>query len=390
MMLKAHKIRLEPNNIQRTKLNQSAGVSRFAYNWALNQWQTQYNKGEKPNQFQLRKQLNSVKKEQFPWMAEITKCAPQEAIIDLGKAYKNFFNKRAQHPKFKKKGIKDSFKVSSGAFKVEGNRIRLPKIGWIRMSETLKHEGTPISVTVSQKAGIWFAAITTETVTTHPDVPNKTIGVDWGVNEIVTSDNERFRVPRSYRRAEAKLRRAQKELNRRQKGSNNRAKTRNKIAKIHYKTSNQRNDFTHKLTTHLANTNNIIVIENLKPSNMVKNRKLAKSILDANYFEIKRQLTYKTQERKTTLIIADQWFPSTQLCSTCQVKTKLNMNIRKWVCQYCATPHDRDHNAAMNLKQYAVSSTVSACGEIPTTVLKKFSQQVSSMKQELNTQPILV
>ena len=383
-MLKSHKIRLEPNNKQATQLAQAAGVSRFAYNWALNQWKTQYNKGLKPNEADLRKQLNQIKHTEFPWMGDVTKCAPQEAIRDLGKAYQRFFTKQASYPKFKKKGIRDSFRISSGNFKIENKYIKLPRIGLVKMSETLRFEGRPITATVSKTAGEWFVSISVETTSKEKPIPNQIVGVDWGVREAVDSHNNRSIMPRAYRKSQSKLARAQKELARRQKGSKNREKSKLRVQKIHAKIRNQRQDYIHKLTTNLVENNHIIAIENLRIKNMSKNRRLSKSILDASYYEFRRQLEYKTKEQNTTLIIADQYYPSTQICSKCEVKTKLTLKDRSWVCVHCSATHDRDLNAAINLEKLAVSSTErqNACGrEISPT---QQSRQ-TLMKQELNT-----
>lgn len=166
MVQRAHKIRLDPNNVQATALSRAAGVARFAYNWALAQWQEQYQAHKddpskpRPSQYALRKQLNSIKRSEFPWMLESTKCAPQEAIIALGGAFDNFFAGRARHPTFKKRGRHDSFKLSSGNFRIDGARIHIPKVGWVRMREPLRYvDAKQVSVTVSRQADRWFASV---------------------------------------------------------------------------------------------------------------------------------------------------------------------------------------------------------------------------------------
>jgi putative transposase len=168
-MLIAHKIALDPNNVQATYLARAAGVARFAYNWALAEWQRQYaaHKADPalpaPSQMALRRQLNAIKRDQFPWMLEVTKCAPQSAIIQLGEAFKNFFAHRARYPKFRRKGEHDRFTLSNDQFKVGEKRIRIPTLGWVRMSEKLRFAGRIVSATVSRAAGRWFASITVDT-----------------------------------------------------------------------------------------------------------------------------------------------------------------------------------------------------------------------------------
>ena len=377
-MLRAHKIALDLNNKQRTHLAKCAGVSRFAYNWALAEWNTMYEASKtdpsllKPNQKLLRRNLNAIKREQFPWMLEVTKCAPQEAIIDLGKAFGNFFKGLADRPVFKKKGIHDSFRVSSGFFRVEGKTIDLPHIGTLRMREELRYDGArQINVTVSRRADRWYASILCEV----PDAPVKalnggssgevkTVGIDAGVGAYVTSDGDEYETPRAYRKAEKGLRRAQKSLSRKKKGSNNRKKQNRKVAKQHAKVYDTRADFTHKMTTEAVDGADVIVIEDLNVSGMLKNRHLSKSIADASFGEFRRQLAYKTEAAGKTLVIADRYYPSSKLCSVCGVKTKLlTLGMREWECEACGVGHDRDLNAAINLKKYADSSAVSACGE---------------------------
>lgn len=269
-MYKTHKIQLNPTNKQKTQFLQAVGTARFAYNWALQRWGEQYqafkrgDRETKPSRFTLNKELNAIKREEFPWMMEVTKCAPGSAIINLGMAFQAFWGKHAKYPKFKKRGVHDAFKVSSGLFSVDEERLRLPKIGWVRMHELYRFpHSRPISVTVSRKADRWYASITAEVETESQSTPERIIGIDVGVNEYVTSDDVRYAVPRAYRAAERKLRRAQQALSRKQKGSMNRRKAIMRVAKIHARTANIRQDWLHKMTTELANSANVIAIEDL-------------------------------------------------------------------------------------------------------------------------------
>ena len=320
-MIRTHKAALDINNKQRTYLSKCAGVSRFAYNWALSEWNSMYEAYKsdsslpKPNQYPLRRRLNSIKREQFPWMMEVTKCAPQEAVIDLGKAWGNYFSGRAARPAFKKKGIHDSFRVSSGFFKVSGCTLQLPVIGKLRMRETLRYEGArPVSVTVSRRANRWYASVVCEIpdylhVRSKGALSENVIGIDAGVHAYVTSDGKAYEVPRSYRNAEKRLRRAQKSLSRKQKGSRNREKQKRKVARIHARVSDIRSDFLHKMTMGIVSSANTIVIEDLNVKGMVRNKYLAKSIVDASFGEFRRQLAYKAEAAGKMFIVADRFYP---------------------------------------------------------------------------------
>lgn len=377
-MQRTHKIALDPNDVQATGLARAAGCARFAYNWALARWNQQYEARKvdsslsAPSQYALRRELNSIKREEFPWMMESTKCAPQEAIIALGVAFKNFFAGRADRPSFKKKGVaRESFRLSSGQFRIEGKRIRVPNIGWIRMRETLRwDDAKQVSVTISRRAGRWFAAVQCELPEKAAPVVSTqtTVGVDVGVREYVVSDGTRHAVPRSLRGAQRQLKRAQQALMRKQRGSANRAKARAEVARVHASVADARLDWLHKLTTELVDQHGTVVIEDLHVRGMVRNHHLAMSIADASFGEFRRQLDYKTQDHDRTLVVADRWFPSSKICNACGVKTKRSMalQVRTWICETCGVEHDRDLNAARNLAAYdpAGSSSVAACGAL--------------------------
>ncbi|MGO1851473.1 RNA-guided endonuclease InsQ/TnpB family protein [Microbacterium sp.] len=383
-MQRAHKVALDPTNVQATGLARAAGCARFAYNWALARWNAQYQARlsdsslPAPSQYALRRELNQVKRDEFPWMLESTKCAPQEAIIALGAAFGNFFAGRAARPSFKKKGAsRESFRLSVGQFLVDGDRIRVPKVGWIRMREQLRWPGArPVSVTISRRAGRWFAAVQCEipdnfiapTVASDAGGAESSVGVDVGVRECVVSDGTRHQVPRHLRAAQRRLKRAQQALARKARGSRNRAEARAKVASLHARVADARSDWLHKMTTGLAEQHDRVVIEDLNVSGMTKNRHLALSIADASFGEFRRQLTYKTPAHGTMLVVADRWYPSSKLCSGCGAKTKrpLLLQMRTWTCESCGAVHDRDLNAARNLAAYdpAASSAVAACGEL--------------------------
>ena len=366
-MILAHKIQLDPNNEQRTYFAKASGIARFAYNWALAEWKKGYEAGLTVSEAGLRRQLNAVKRESFPWMLEVTKCAPQLAIMDLGRAFQNFFKKHAGFPKFKKKGINDSFSISNDQFRIEGRSIRVPNLGYVRMTEELRFDGKIIGATVSRKADKWYVSVQVEFEDTDPihDSESQAVGVDLGVKELITlSDGTSVTGAKPHAALMSRLRRLNKSLSRKEgarrgeKKSRNYIKTQKQLSRLHAKIANIRNDETHKLTTMLTQSFGIIGIEDLNVSGMVKNRKLARAILDMSFFEFRRQLEYKAKMTGSSLVIADRFFPSSKLCSCCGFKNdSLSLSEREWTCASCDTYHKRDVNAAINLRNYAVSYT---------------------------------
>jgi putative transposase len=391
----AHCIRLDPNNVQATGLSKAAGVARFAYNWALGEWQRQYNLTKtdaalpRPNETALRCQLNAVKRTAFPWMLEVTKNAPQMAIIQLGKAFDNFFNKLSRYPRFRRKGRDDRFTITNDQFKIEEKRIRIPKLGWVRMRERLRYAGHIVSATITRHAGRWYASITVDT----PDDPRLpqaenqgAVGVDLGVTTLATlSNGEKVVGPKALRTLLDKVRRLARSQSRKVKGSHNRAKAKMNLAKLHARIAAMRRDCLHKLTTDLTCRFHTIVIEDLNVKGMLKNHCLARSIVDMGFHEFKRQLIYKTARRGGLLILADRWYASSRLCSNCGYKlASLDLGTRQWACPACHVHHDRDVNAAINLRGLAVSSTVIACGEVGSDPACKRKVKLVSAKQESN------
>ena len=306
-MIISHKIRLDPNNRQATYLAKAAGTARFAYNWALAEWQTQYavwkadNTQPKPNQMSLRRQLNAVKRDQFPWMLEVSKNAPQMAIIQLGQAFNNFFAGRAQYPQFKKKGkSRDSFTLTNDQFGIDACRIRIPHLGLVRMRETLRFSGKILSATISRTADQWFASITVDTDSNHlPPAENQGIvGVDLGVSTLATlSTGEKVVAVKPHKALLSRLKRLSRNLSRKATGSANRHKAKQKLAKLHARMATIRQDTLHQLTTDLTRRFHTLGIEDLNVSGMVKNRHLSRAISDMGFFEFRRQLEYKAAMR---------------------------------------------------------------------------------------------
>lgn len=395
-MIIAHKIALDLNNKQATYCAKAAGVARFAYNWALATWNTQYqawqadNTNPKPTETALRRQLNAIKREQFPWMLEVTKNAPQMAIINLGKAFKNFLAKRAKYPTFKKKGRHDRFTLTNDQISIEESRIRIPILGWVRMRESLRFNGKILSATVSRRADRWFVSLSVDTQdqTPLPKAENQgTVGVDLGVKALATlSNGEVFTGPKPLKRLLTRLKRLSRALSRKIKGSNNRDRARGKLARLHARIAAIRVDSLHQLTTRITRRFHTISIEDLNVKGMIQNRKLSSAINDMGFFEFRRQLEYKAQRRGGLVKIVDRWYPSSKTCSVCgYILESLPLSVREWQCPQCGTPHDRDRNAAINLANYAVSSTVSAGGAEGSDSNRKVRVKPAARKPEVNT-----
>ena len=395
-MLIAHKIALDPNNVQATYFARASGIARFAYNWALAEWQRQYvaNKADatqpKPSQMALRRQLNAVKGEQFPWMLEVTKNAPQMAIIQLGAAFKNFFAGRAKYPKFRKKGLHDRFSLTNDQFGIDDSRIRIPNLGWVRMREALRFTGKILSATVSRVADRWFVSITVDTPDglPLPKAENQgAVGVDLGVSTLATlSTGERIAGPKAHKALLRRVQRLSRSLSRKVKGSENRKKAKVRLSRLHARIGNIRCDALHQLTTDLTRRFHSIGIEDLNVRGMVKNRHLSRAVSDMGFFEFRRQLGYKAAQRGGIIVVADRWYPSSKTCSCCGHKLEtLPLSVRKWACPECDSVHDRDINAAVNLRNLAVSSTVSVCGEKGSGLGCKLKTKPASVKQESST-----
>lgn len=381
-MLRVHKIKLIPNKAQENYFSKACGTARFAYNWALAEWKRQHESGLKPSEISLRSQLNAIKRDEFPWMLEVSKVAPQQAIKNLGTAYANAFRRIKQgkkkpqdigFPKFKKKGIGDSFKADNGgslskgihALTVENKVVKLPIIGKVKMTEPLRFKGLVTGGTVSKLADGWYIAITVETndkLKRRKDLG--AVGVDLGIKSLaVLSDGTEISAPNPYKRLHNRLKRIQRKLSKKilNKGGANYRKAKTKLAMLHKRIADIRKDQLHKATHLIAANYSVIGIEDLHVKGMVKNRKLSKSISDIGFGEFRRQLEYKADMTGAQVVLVNRFFPSSKTCSGCGQVHDMPLSKRVMDCD-CGLTIDRDLNAAINLKAYAVSSTVSACG----------------------------
>lgn len=358
---RTHKIRLKPKSEHRSYFNQACGIARFTWNWALEKWEKAYQNGAKPNALALKKEFNKQKKE-FPWIYNVTKYASQQPFIHLQKGFRNFFEKRAKRPKFKRKGCRESFYVGGDQVKVEDKWLKIPLLPKVKLREKLRFSGKILSATISCEANMWFVSITVETT----DLPKtcesqEVVGVDLGVSKLaVCSTGKTFAKTAALEKSLKKLRRQNRCLSRCQKGSKGREKAKRGLAKTHYRTKCIRQDLLHKTTTSLTEKYGCIVIEDLDVSSMLKNKYLSRSIADVGFFEFRRQLEYKAKLRGNTIAIAPQYFASSKMCSSCgSCKETLTLAERVYSCNQCDLQIDRDLNASINLKQYyhTVSST---------------------------------
>ena len=385
----SHRIALDPTYKQRQFFARCAGVSRFAYNWFLAEDKRQYEAHKanpnlpKPKWGELDAQLNRIKANEFPWMYEVPSCIPQQAQRNLAKAFGNLKAGRARYPHFKKKGkSRDSFRLTNNGLKVSHKRIRIQKLGWVRMRLPLRFTGKIMSATITRTADRWYVSLAVELdgLGHLPAHENQgAVGVDLGVKDLaVLSTGERVAGPKSLKRELRALARANRRLSRRQRGSANRRKAASRLVRIHARVANVRRESLHELTDNLTRRFNVVGIEDLNVSGMVRNRSLARSIADMGFGEFRRQLEYKAQMRAVQVVVADRFYPSSKTCSACGlINSLLTLSDRSWVCG-CGARHDRDLNAAINLRNLAATSAASACGG---TVSPGLAQQVP-VKQE--------
>lgn len=377
-MIFAHKTLILTNKKQDQYFWQACGIARKAYNDSLAHQKRSYELWEsgelkeKPKISDLRPRWTKLKNLLMPWAFDVCSFAGSDAINDLVAAYQKFFKKEAKHPRFKKRKFEEgSFamrKNFSRPFPIKGKKIKLPRIGWVKLAEFPRFNGTCTQVTVSRRAGRWWISMLFHTES-HPNPPCENqagvVGVDVGIKHLATtSDGEFFENPRAYMSAQKRLRLYNKSLVRKKRGSKNWIKALIRLQKAYKRIADIRKNSIEQLTTHLTKRYKTIVIENLNVSGMVKNRHLSKHVLDAGFYLFKERLQKKAEYRECEIIIADRFFPSSKKCSNCgHKKENLSLSDREFKCESCGFEIDRDLNAAINLKNLAEISTVSACGD---------------------------
>ncbi len=351
------KTRLKLTHQQQILMAKHAGIARYTYNWGLAIWSSLYKDGYKPNAFLLKKFFNNYVKNENPWFKEKGICqkVTEFSFDALGKAFKNFFSGRADYPKFKKKGLNDSFTINAGGkpVNVGGTSLKLPTIGWVKTYEGLPHTTTK-TFTISRQAGKWYISFSYEV---EPKITPKSrdyVGVDLGIKNLaVLSSGVGFTNPKALKRYSRRLARLQRQLQRKVKGSNRYSRQKQRIALVYQRICNIRRDATHKATTYICKNHAVVAIEDLFASGMMANHKLAGAVADANFYEFRRQIEYKASRYGSTVVLVDRWYPSTQVCSTCGHKQPMNLKVRSFDCGACGFKVDRDFNASVNLEKYA-------------------------------------
>lgn len=360
-MFKAIKIRLYPNKTQRSLIDQTLGCCRFIYNWGLEKRKTDYNNGVKTGYSQTCKMLTELKHtNEFSFLKTCDAAALQQSLRNLDNAYVNFFKKRSKYPHFKSKhSYRQSYRTlnNNNNIRIENKHIRLPKVGFVKIRQTVKNTNILYATVEKCPSDKYFAVLT---VRFEPKLRvNKggQIGIDLGIKHYYTDSNGNVvENPNNLKQSLKQLVRVQRSLSRKEKYSQNFVKQRKRVAIIYEKIFNRRNDFLQKLSSTLISENQVICIEDLKPANMVKNKCLAREISDVAWRAFRYMLEYKSDWYGNKLVVIPTFYPSSQLCSACEFKnTKVkNLAIRTWTCPQCGSAHDRDYNASVNILKYGL------------------------------------
>ena len=357
-MLTATKIRIYPNAVQADKLAKAFGCARWYWNNSLAETQKVYQEtGKGLGQYQLNARLPQLKSE-IEWLGETHSQVLQSVSLHLSRAFVNFFERRAKYPQFKSKHRKQSIQYPQGVKVVDACKVYLPKIGHVKAIVHRELAGSIKTVTVSKDpSGKYFASILCENLVAMPDISlnGKILGIDVGLTDLaVTSDGSKFANPKHVLKAQKNLAKKQQHLSRKAKGSNTRNKARLLVAKAHERVANTRQDYLHKLSTRLVNENQVIAVEDLHVKGMMKNHQLARAIGDAGWGSFTNMLKYKTARQGKGYIEVNRFFASSKTCSCCMhAQAKMPLEIRMWTCDQCGAKHDRDINAALNIRNEA-------------------------------------
>jgi putative transposase len=383
LVQRAYKTELDLTDRQATACKQHAGAARYAYNWGLARKQEAYKAtGKSPSAMDLHRELNALKKTALPWLYQVSKCAPQEALRNLDSAFAQFFRRyrfkqdgklrgKVGYPqrKTKKQGL-GSFRLT-GSLVVFPEAIQLPRLARLRLKERnyLPTTGVRVlSATVSEQAGHWYVSVQVEQEQTVPANTGPVVGIDLGIKSLATlSDGTVIPNPTPLKRRLKTIKRLHRAVTRKQKGSNNRKKAARTLSNAYRKVGNQRANTLHQVTTRLAKTKSVIVIEDLAVAGMLKNHHLAQAIADVGFAEFRGQLRYKAAWYGSQVVLASRWEPSSKTCSGCGwYDADLELADRVFRCQNadCGQLLDRDLNAALNLSKLAGSSSEreNACG----------------------------
>lgn len=374
-MLKSIKVRLYLNNEQFQKINSLLGSSRFVYNQCLSYRISRYESDKlNTSMSDMSHYFHQDLRDTYGWLKDHNTKVIKQSLINLDQAYKNFFKLKKGYPKFKSKNDEQKVRfpkdaISKDTFK--NDKLNLTKtikdLDFVCSDRDrnylIKNKDLIRSVTISKtKTGKHFASILIdgELLKTPKSPINNSIGIDLGIKTLVTfSNGQTIDNPKWIRSNESKLKKLQRQMSRKVKGSNNRTKARLKLAKAHERIRNQKQDFLHNITSKIINENQVIIIEDLNVSGMLKNHKLAKSIQELSLYEFRRQLEYKSKWYGRELILVDRWFPSSKTCSCCGWKNKdLKLSDREFKCQDCGSVLDRDLNASLNIEMEGLKNLV--------------------------------
>ena len=369
----SHKIELKPNNAAKTHFKKAFGCARLAYNWGLAKWQENYKLGIKTSAYDLINGFNAIKKEQYPFVYEVSKYATQQPFLNLDKAFKKYFadlkKGKVSYPKLKKKkDNQGSYHICGDSISIEDDKyLRVPKLGLVKMKEKLRFDGKINNVVISQKANKFYASFSMEITEAEYERTHKSIkkvrakvGIDLGISNFATLSNGLvIKSPKPLDKLTKLIVRRQRQLNKKvhpktkgdkTKKSKNYLKASNKLAKLHTKIANIRLGFLHKFTSHLVRNYDEISLETLQVSNMLKNHKLVKSLSDVSLSKFNEILEYKAKYNGVSIRRADRFYPSSKTCSHCgAIKSKLGLSQRTFICDSCGYTIDRDLNASINL-----------------------------------------